>query len=274
VHVTHNLVLALVVLLALRGTTLLAHDGTRALRLVEAHHRGSPDAVHRPIRGIDNAVGPLVIAAVAVLAEVASPMVASSPMANLVDGVLVVTFAVPIATWIWTYGAVLLAIDELGRRSLPHEPFPADRGLGLLEIGRVPFNAFWLFAIAALANFVLVANDLIGYVIGLGVFLIVLAALVVSIWRLHRQMVTAKGRYVAEARRLVSEASAPFVRDSSLDALQAQAPRVAAAEGFEKRAEAILEWPIDERIVARTVLIATGAIAGLLARVAATQLGV
>jgi hypothetical protein len=146
--------------------------------------------------------------------------------------------------------------------------------LGLLEIGRVPFNAFWLFAIAALANFVLVANDLIGYAIGLGVFLIVLAALVVSMWRLHLQMVLAKGRYLDEARRLVVQAYAPFVREPSLVSLEAQARSVAAAEGFEKRAEAILEWPIDERIVTRTVVIATGAIAGLLARVAATHLGI
>lgn len=269
VHVTHNLVLALVVLLALRGIHLLARDGTRALRAVGGS-LGSPD---RPIRGIDNVVGPLVIAAVLVLAENASPMVPSSPVASLVDSVLVAALAVPVATWIWTYGAVLVSIDRLGRRSLPHEPFPADRGLGLLLIGSVPFNSFWLFAVAALANFVLVANDLIGYAIGLGLFLIVLAALVVSFWRLHTQMVSAKARYLAEARRLLSEASEPFGRDPSLDTLQAQAQRVAAAEAFEKRAEGILEWPIDERIVTRTVLIATGAVAGLIARVVATQLG-
>jgi hypothetical protein len=273
VHLTHNLVLALVVLLALQGIHLLARDGTRALRAVGGLDSASPEPPDRPIRGIDNVVGPLVIAAAAVLAESASPMVPSSPVANLVDGVLVAAFAVPVATWIWTYGAVLVAIDRLGRRSLPHEAFPADRGLGLLPIGSVPFKGFWLFAVAALANFVLVANSLIGYAIGLGLFLGVLAALVVSFWRLHRQMVSAKSRYLAEARRLLSEASEPFDRDPSLDTLEAQSRRVAAAEAFEKRAEGILEWPIDERIVTRTVLIATGAVAGLIARVVATQFG-
>jgi hypothetical protein len=273
VHLTHNLVLALVVLLALRGIHLLARDGTRALRAFRGPGPASPESPDRSIRGIDNVGGPLVIAAVLVLAESASPMVPSSPVANLVDGVLFAAFAVPVATWIWTYCAVLVSIDRLGRRSLPHEAFPADRGLGLLPIGSVPFNSFWLFAVAALANFLFVANDLIGYALGLGLFLIVLAALVVSFWRLHRQMVSAKARYLAEARRLLSEATEPFGRDPSLDTLETQARRVAAAEAFEKRAEAILEWPIDERIVTRTVLIASGAVAGLIARVVATQMG-
>jgi hypothetical protein len=273
VHLTHNLVLALVVLLALRGIHLLARDGTRALRAVGGFDPASPESPDRPIRGIDSVVGPLVIAVVLVLAESASPMVPSSPVANLVDGVLVAALAVPVATWIWTYGAVLVSIDRLGRRSLPHEAFPADRGLGLLPLGSVPFNGFWLFAVAAMAYFVLVANDLIGYAIGLGLFVVVLAALVVSFWRLHVQMVSAKARYLADARRLLSEASEPFGRDPSLDTLEAQARRVAAAEAFEKRADGILEWPIDERIVGRTVLIATGAVAGLIARLVATQLG-
>jgi hypothetical protein len=202
VHLPHNLVLALVVLLALRGIHLLARDGTRALRAVGGLGPASPEAPDRQIRGIDNVVGPLVIAAVLVLAESASPMVPSSPVANLVDGVLFVALAVPVATWVWTYGAVLVSIDRLGRRSLPYEAFPTDRGLGLLPIGSVPFNGFWLFAVAALANFVLVASDLIGYAIGLGLFLVVLASLVVSFWRLHVQMVSAKARYLAEARRL------------------------------------------------------------------------
>jgi hypothetical protein len=137
----------------------------------------------------------------------------------------------------------------------------------------VPFTGFWLFAVAALAYFVFVANDLIGYAIGLGLFAVVLAALVVSFWRLHEQMVSSKARYLAEARRLLAEASEPFGRDPSLRTLEAQARRVAAAEAFEKRAEGILEWPIDEQIVTRTALIATGAVAGLIARVVATQLG-
>ena len=273
VHLAHNLVLALVVLLALRGSHVLARDGTRALRAIGGPDAASLQASKPTIRGIDNVVGPLMIAAVAVLAESASPMVPSMPAATLVDAVFLVALTVPIATWIWTYGALLVAIDRLGHRSVPLANFPADRGLGLLPIGSVPFNGFWAVAVAALANFTLVAHDLIGYAIGLGVFLFVLVALVVSFWRIHVQMVAAKARYQAEARQLLAEASEPFGRDPSLDSLETQAHRIAAAEAFEKRADAILEWPIDDRIVTRTVLIATGAIAGLIARVVATQLG-
>ncbi len=273
VHLPHNLVLALVVLLALRGIHILANDGTRALRALRRLDPASPVSADPPIRGIDNVVGPLVIATALVIAETASPMVPSSPAANLVDAILLAALTVPVATWMWTYGAVLVSIDRLGRRSLPHEAFPADRGLGLLPIGRVPFTSFWLFGVAALLNFVFVANDLIGYAIGLGLFAAVLAALVVSFWRLHGQMVSAKAQYLAQARRLLAEASEPFGREPSLRTLEAQARRVAAAEAFEKRAEGILEWPIDERIVTRTALIASGAIAGLIARVVATQLG-
>ena len=272
-HLTHNLVLALVVLLALWGSHVLARDGTRALRSVGGPDAASPEASNPTIRGLDNVVGPLVIAAVAALAESTSPMVPSTPAAAIVDAVFLVVITVPIATWIWTYGALLVAIDRLGHRTVPLAAFPADRGLGLLPIGAVPFNGFWLVAVAALANFTLVAHDLVGYAIGLGVFLFVLVALVVSFWRIHMQMVAAKARYQMEARQLLAEASEPFGRDPSLDSLEGQARRIAAAEAFEKRVEAILEWPIDDRIVTRTVLIATGAIAGLIARVIATQLG-
>ena len=273
VHLTHNAVLVLVALLALRGTHVLARDGSRALSAVGAPDVASGQATMPTIRGIDNVVGPLIIAALAVLVESASPMVPSIPVATVVDAVLLAALTGPIATWIWTYGALLVAIDRLGRRSVPLEAFPADRGLGFLPVGSVPFNGFWLVAVAALANFTLVAHDLIGYAIGLGVFLVVLVALVVSFWRIHLQMVAAKARYQAKARQLLAEAFEPFGRNPSLDGLEAQAHRIAAAEAFEKRAEAILEWPIDERIVTRTVLIATGAVAGLIARVVATQLG-
>jgi hypothetical protein len=272
-HFAHHLVLALVVLLALRGTHVLARDGTRALRRVESLQDGAP-ASNRPIPGIDNVVGPLLLAAVAVVAESASPMMPSSLALTVVDGILIAVFTIPVATWIWTYGAVLVAIDRLGRRSLLHPAFPVDRGLGLLPIGNVPFKGFWLVAVAALANFLFVANDLIGYAMGLGIFAVVLAALVVSFWRLHVQMVSEKTRYLDEAKRLVLEAAQPFARNRTLGSLDAEAHRLAAAEAFEKRAEAILEWPIDERIVRTTVLISTGVITFLIARLVASHFGI
>jgi hypothetical protein len=273
VHLPHNLVLAFVILLALSGTHLLARDGSRALRAIRATHPSQPASAEAPIRGMDYVLGPVVIAALAVLAEASSPMVPGSQVASAVDDVLFVALALPVGTWVWTYGALLVAIDRLGRRELVVEPFPIDRGLGLLPIGRVPFNGFWLFAVAALLNFVFVARDLVGYAIGLVVLLVVLVALVVSFWRLHVQMASAKTGYLAQARQLLADASEPFRRDPSVAALETQSNRVAAAVAFEKRAQDLLEWPVDERIVTRTVLIATGALAGLIARVVGTQLG-
>jgi hypothetical protein len=272
VHLPHSVALAVVVVLALTGIRRLSRDASHAWRDATRLDPSAPDP--RTINGLDHVVGPVLLAGAIVLSRAVFPTMPSSPLANLVDIIFLAAIAVPIATWAWTFGAVLVSIEGLGRRPLSLDTFPTDRGLGLLAIGSAPFNSFWPFAIAAMVYFSVVANELVEQVLGLLAFLGVLIALVLALWRLHVRMTTAKARHLAIARRLLAEASEPFWREPSLETLQLHAERMSAAEALEKRFDGILEWPIDERVVTRTVLVITGVITFLIARVVAAQMGI
>jgi hypothetical protein len=86
-------------------------------------------------------------------------------------------------------------------------------------------------------------------------------------------MVAAKARYVAAARALYLEAYAPRRRTPDTDTLRRQAPLLGAAEALEKRAESILEWPLDERVMARVVIVTTGVFTSLVAALVLSQVG-
>jgi hypothetical protein len=79
-------------------------------------------------------------------------------------------------------------------------------------------------------------------------------------------MVEIKTGELALARALYAEAYGP-VRDSpTTETLEAQRNLLGAADGLEKRAQAIWEWPIGEGTVARVVTIATSVVAVTIAR--------
>jgi hypothetical protein len=52
----------------------------------------------------------------------------------------------PLLTAVWVYLALLLGLDRLGRRTLSLTAFPEDLSLGLGEVGRLAFTAFWIYA--------------------------------------------------------------------------------------------------------------------------------
>ena len=273
-HVVHNVVLGSVVLLALFGIRLLATGAHRSWPALERF--AQPDgnrATERGVVGLHSVVWPLGLAVLIVVASKGSPMIPSPPIANVIDTVFMVGIAVPVASWLWTYGAILVAVDRLGRRPLLPEAFPSDRGLGLLPIGRVAFNGFWVFAAAALVYFVGVPRDPIGYALGLGVILFALLACILSLWRLHQRMLVVKAGYLAQARRLYLEAYEPIRSEPSLTTLKCQAALLAAAEAMEKRAEGILEWPIEQRIVAEIVVVVTGVGTVIIARLILSHFG-
>jgi hypothetical protein len=269
-----NVVLGYIVVLALAGTWLLARGAKECEAGVgsvsaEGDHRDDDGS----IRGLGNTLGPILLAAVLTILSSLQVGIRHPLPVTLVDTPIVFVVAIPIATWVWVYAAVLASADRLGRGALSREPYPADRALGLRPLGTLAFNGFWVFAAAIVPFLLVVGRTPLDYAMGLGLFLIVLAAFVLSLWRLHRRMLEVKEGHLATARALYAEAYAPVKQTPSLETLDQQRSLLSAAEALEKRAETILEWPIDDRVVARVVLIATGATATIVARIILSRFG-
>lgn len=92
-------------------------------------------------------------------------------------------------------------------------------------------------------------------------------------WRLHRQMATAKARYVAVARRLYADAYAPVREVTSVEALGSAATALSAAQSLEERAHNLQTWPIDEGTLPFVVIVTTGVVTGLIVRGSFAALG-
>jgi hypothetical protein len=268
-----NVVLGYIVVLALAGTALLARGAKECEAGLESdrEHRDRRD--DRRIQGLDNLVGPIFLAGVLTALSSFQVSARHPPLVTVVDTPIVFAVAIPIATWVWVYAAVLASGDRLGRGALSREPYPADRALGLRPFGTLAFNGFWVFAAAIVPFLLVVGRSPLDYAMGLGLFLVVLAAFVLSLWRLHRRMLEVKEGHLARARALYVEAYAPLRQTPTLETLDQQRSLLSAAEALEKRAETILEWPIDERVVTRVVLIATGATATIVARIILSRFG-
>ncbi|MDQ3870692.1 MAG: hypothetical protein M3301_03630 [Chloroflexota bacterium] len=268
-----NFILGYIVVLALAGTSLLARGARECVAGLRSVREDGDPVDGRTIAGLDNSLGPILLAALLTALESLQVTTRHPPLVTLVDTLIVFVVAIPIATWVWVYAAVLGAADRLGRRTLSREPYPADRALGLRPLGTVAFNGFWVFAAAIVPFLLVVGRTPLDYAMGLALFLVVLAAFVLSLWRLHRRMVEVKQGHLATARALYAEAYAPLRQMPTLETLDQQRSLLSAAEALEKRAEGILEWPIDERLVTRVALIATGATATMVARLILSRFG-
>ena len=115
--------------------------------------------------------------------------------------------------------------------------------------------------------------DIVGVAIGLLVLGGALATFLLSLLRLHRQMVDVKASELATARELYAQAYEPVRTARTLEALERQHRLLGAADALEKRAQAIHEWPIDEGTLARVVTIVTSVIAITIGRLILEPLG-
>ena len=249
--------------------------GTNARTLEPALQRLRRDApaTHNVFAGMSSAVGP--IALTAVLTVVLSVnLLRSWEMAAV--AILLPLLALPIfpiMTLFWVYVVVLVGLDRLGRRPMELGPFPEDTSLGLRPVGALSFTAFLIFCAATVPFLLVNLRDRVQLIVGLAFFVAGVVVFFLSMWRLHRQMVEAKVRHLAWARGLYGEAFSPIRPQPTLEALQARAPLLSAAEALEKRAVAIQEWPFDDRTMGRIVAISTGVVTTLLGRFALRALG-
>jgi hypothetical protein len=133
--------------------------------------------------------------------------------------------------------------------------------------------AFWML-LAWLVPVVLTGlPDVVGVSLGLSLVAGGLATFVLSLWRLHRQMVELKAHELAIARELYAQAYEPVRTTPTLESLEEQRSLLGAADALEKRARAIHEWPIDEGTWARVLTIVTSVIALTIGRLILDPLG-
>ena len=263
--------LAYVVLVSLWGTAWLVRRITALAPAIDRLVPAGSDAW--PFTRLTSVRGPIALAALCVAFATPSTVAEFGSAVGLVDIPLLFVVTVPIMTFVWTYAAILVGLDRLGQSRLALDPFPQDRSLGLAPIGAAAISGFWLVVVAAAPILVLGASDLTTLALSVGLVLITVCLFVLSMLRLHAQMRAAKARYVAMTHGLVADAYAPVRTSTDLATLQANSAALNAAQSLAERAERILEWPIDERMIASMTVVVTGVVTSLIVRVVLDTFG-
>ena len=220
--------------------------------------------------------GPLALALVftavtawrtAVLGD-ASAALLWSPVSFLVN--------LPLTTAAWAYLALLLGLNRLGRRTLPLTAFPKDLSLGLGEVGQLAFTAFWIYGAGFVPVLLVNLANPLRLLLSLGLFLVGVLVFFGCLEGIHRQLLTARRHYLELAGRLYAHAYEP-IRSGSPAVLAEQAPSLQAAEVVQRRAEAIQEWPFQQRrltqIAAIVGTMVTFVITGIVTRLILVRFG-
>lgn len=224
-------------------------------------------------RRVGSVAGPLVLAVALALIVTGAGLTRYGLLPPLAALPLLVLYLVPIMTFVWVYLVVLLGLDAVGRRPLALDVFPEDRALGLRGLGDLASAGLGLLLVAVAPILVAGSDEPVTLTISVTVVLVGLAAFVLSMWRLHRQMAAAKDRHVALARRLYAEAYAPVRRDPSVAVLGAQATVLGTAKSLVERAEALLTWPIDEGATRFIAVISTSVLTSVIVRALFAAIG-
>ena len=228
---------------------------------------------HEAFGEMNDVVGPLVASAVTAYAFVVGTLLAGGWASAFLRGGTWFVLGIALWTFLWTYASLALGLDRLGRARLVPQAGPADPSLGLRPLGRVALMGLWM-VLAWLIPLVLTGlPDIVGVSIGAFVLAGALAAFFLSLLRLHRRMAEVKVDELTFARELYAQAYRPLRADGTLGALERQRNLLTAADGLEKRAQAIHELPLDEGTVAWVIGITTSVIAVTIARLILTPLG-
>jgi hypothetical protein len=156
-------------------------------------------------RAVGSIPGPLALTVLVAAVTSAGGWATYGPVPPLAALPLALLYMLPILTYVWVYLVILFELDRLGRRPLAVEGFPHDRSLGLATLGSLASTGLGILLVAAAPVLIAGSDEPVTLGISLTILAISLGSFVLSIWRLHRQMVVAKTRYVAVARRLYAE---------------------------------------------------------------------
>jgi hypothetical protein len=263
--------LSLAVVMTLWGTGRIA----RRLETLRAATSKVLDSGSRePFREVNNRVVPLAAAAAAAATFATTSLLRDGWTPGLLRGATWLVVGIPLWTFLWTYVSLHLGLDRLGREHLRPGAAHVDPSLGLRPLGDVAFMGLWMLLVWLVPVLLTGLPEAVGIVIGLFALAAGLGTFFFfSLFRLHRQMTEVKASELATARKLYAEAYEPVRTEQTLEALDRQQRLLSAADGLEKRAHEINEWPIDEGTWARVVTIATSVVAITLARLILDPLG-
>jgi hypothetical protein len=153
---------------------------------------------------------------------------------------------------------------------------PQDLSLGLGEVGRLAFTAFWIYGAGFVPVLVVNVANPIGLLLILGLFLLGVGVFFACLEGLHRQLLAARRHYLAWAGQLYARAYEP-IRSGSLAGLGEQAQLLQAAEVIHRRAEAIQQWPFQQRRLVQMAgivgSVVTFVVTGIITRLVLVSLG-
>jgi hypothetical protein len=241
-----GLVYAYALVLALWAVGRFTRESTTVERSVDQLAADPEQAATPVFPGMASTWGPLVLALVFTAVTVWRTAVLGGPRAALLG--LPVSFLVnlPLMTAVWVYLALLLGLNRLGRRTLTLTAFPQDLSLGLGEVGRLAFTAFWIYGAGFAPVLVVNLAYPLRLLLSLGLFLLGVGVFFGCLQGLHRQLLAARRHYLEWAGQLYARAYEP-IRSGSLAAMAEQAQPLQAADVIQRRAEAIQQWPFQQR---------------------------
>jgi hypothetical protein len=271
-----GLVFAYAVVLAFWAVGRFTRERDMVERSVDQLAAGPEQATTPVFRGMASTMGPLAPTLVFVMVTVWRTSVVGDLGAALVWLPVAVLLNLPLMTAVWVYLALLLGLNRLGRRTLSLTAFPQDLSLGLSEVGRLAFTAFWIYGAGFAPVLVVNVANPIGLLLLLGLFMLGVLVFFACLQGLHHQLLAARGHYLAWAGQLYARAYEP-IRSGSLAALGEQAHLLQAAEVIYRRAEAIQQWPFQQRRLAQIAgivgTVVTFVITGILTRLILVRIG-
>src|SRR5215216_5132460 len=263
-----GLVFAYAVVLAFWAVGRFTRESDMVERSVDQLAAGPEQATTPVFRGMASTQGPLALTLVFVMVTVWRTSVVGDLGAVLLN--------LPLLTAVWVYLALLVGLNRLGRRTLSLTAFPEDLSLGLSEVGRLAFTAFWIYGTGFAPVLVVNVANPVGLLLLLGLFLLGVLVFFACLQGLHRQLLAARRHYLAWAGQLYARAYEP-IRSGSLAALGEQAQLLQAAEVIYRRAEAIQQWPFQQRRLAQIAgivgTVVTFVVTGIITRLILVRLG-
>jgi hypothetical protein len=252
---------------ALSFAIVLAIWGSRRITTRMEQLRGAV-----PFRELNSTTAPLLGAVVTAAAFAATAWVEDGVVAALLRGITWLVIGAALWSFLWTYVVLQVGLYRIGGEPVPDDA-KMDPGLGLRPLGDLAFSGLWIL-LAWLVPLVYTGlTDHVGVAMGIGLLAAALTTFFLSLIRLHHRMVEVKSEELAIARDLYAKAYEPVRRAPTLEALEAQRNLLGAADGLEKRAKAIHDWPIDEGTFARVLTIATSVVAIAVGRLLLNPLG-
>jgi len=250
VRLLTGLVYGYAVVLAFWAAHRFASESRTVERSVEQLAAGTEQAATPVFRGMASTRGPLALTLVFVPVTVWRTAVLGDWAAAMLWLPVTLLVNLPLLTAVWVYLALLLGLNRLGRRTLSLTAFPEDLSLGLSEVGRLAFTAFWIYGAGFAPVLVINLANPVRLLLSLGLFLLGVLVFFGCLQGLHHQLLTARRHYLKWAGQLYARAYEP-IRSGSPAALGEQAQSLQAAEVIQRRAEAIQQWPFQQRRLAQ-----------------------